>query len=365
MDDAIEFYVQQENIRIIKPLGSGSYGNVFLVEKDGKKLTMKVSLDEEIAKNIWDEASIVETVSRYPKCFPNISCYVDHALIYESVGTRSKERFSIEKSVKLEPRWILTSVVMLTVHIEGQNLYEFVESYKDANKDIPSEYVYKWMLQAYAVVHKLHDLGIYHRDIKPQNMIIDNNNDLYVIDLGMSCINGKYPPCGDLFSTQMYTPPEYLTKESFNSMFGPFMIFFEKSKLAEEMERDDSEREYMTRYLDMYALKATFYYVITKNLYAQDLYHKRNMLPFYTGRVNTQVSNQFVAALLNKSDKLKAINVYKLLRIENDPIEVEGVVYNRSTAYETVCGFNKDREEVIPYYINKEKLKRKLVDLIG
>jgi len=239
-----------------------------------------------------------------------------------------------------------------------------IKRYKQTNENIPSKYIYKWMLQAYSALYRLHNLDMRHRDIKPENIIIDDNNDLYLVDLGLSCIYGSTFPCKKITGTQIYIPREYMTKDSFISLFAS-NHFFEKSELAKELEKDESKREDVLRYVDMYAMKATFYYVITKSLYYQDLYRNRNMLPFYTGRVNSQVSNQFVAALLNKSDKHKAGAIYTLLRIENIPIEVEGVVYNRSTAYATVCGFNKDREEVIPYYINKEKLKRKLIDLIG
>lgn len=46
--------------------------------------------------------------------------------------------------------------------------------------------VYKWMSNLTSVIYYLHTLGIAHRDIKPQNVMITNEGDLKLIDFGIA-----------------------------------------------------------------------------------------------------------------------------------------------------------------------------------
>mmetsp|Transcript_6505 Transcript_6505/g.19751 ORF Transcript_6505/g.19751 Transcript_6505/m.19751 type:complete len:385 (+) Transcript_6505:203-1357(+) len=63
------------------------------------------------------------------------------------------------------------------------------------------------------VVH-LHGRGIYHGDLKPENIIVDENDTVTIVDFGTSQRRGseKEPKSGNLCGTPHYLPPECVTK---------------------------------------------------------------------------------------------------------------------------------------------------------
>ena len=50
---------------------------------------------------------------------------------------------------------------------------------------IPQDLVLKWMLQVSVALHYLHQQHLVHRDIKPDNIFIDENDNAVVGDLGL------------------------------------------------------------------------------------------------------------------------------------------------------------------------------------
>ena len=66
--------------------------------------------------------------------------------------------------------------------VEGQTLKEFIQN----NHPIELEQVQKIMLQIVSAIEVAHEANIIHRDIKPQNILIDEHNELKVTDFGIS-----------------------------------------------------------------------------------------------------------------------------------------------------------------------------------
>ena len=69
--------------------------------------------------------------------------------------------------------------------IEGNTLTEYVEKGKNS---ITESWVKEFVLNMCGILHYLHDLTppIIHRDIKPDNIIISNTGDVYLIDFNIS-----------------------------------------------------------------------------------------------------------------------------------------------------------------------------------
>ena len=66
------------------------------------------------------------------------------------------------------------------------SLSSYLEERKKMNKYLPFDLVQKWMKQLLSGVNELHKRRILHRDLKPDNILIDENNDLVIADFGLS-----------------------------------------------------------------------------------------------------------------------------------------------------------------------------------
>ena len=74
--------------------------------------------------------------------------------------------------------------------IQGQNLEKFVKNFqeKNPNQYINQSLVIKIFKQILTGLKYLHDKGIMHRDIKPDNILIDANNNIKITDFGISAL---------------------------------------------------------------------------------------------------------------------------------------------------------------------------------
>lgn len=69
----------------------------------------------------------------------------------------------------------------------------------------------KWMCQTLDALRALHDRGLFHRDIKPQNMLLDSNNNIYLCDFGCITACDKAPAVfTSIVCTLRYRPLEVL-----------------------------------------------------------------------------------------------------------------------------------------------------------
>ena len=70
----------------------------------------------------------------------------------------------------------------------------------------------KAIAQLFTAVAGMHDVGVYHGDIKPENMMLDDNNDIKIIDVSLTTIDDftiHSSQCDD-FYTISYRAPEML-----------------------------------------------------------------------------------------------------------------------------------------------------------
>jgi serine/threonine protein kinase len=73
----------------------------------------------------------------------------------------------------------------LVMEFMPMNLHQFNLSYRKERKYPPILYVKLFSYQMFAGLHYMHEVGITHRDLKPQNLLVDpDSGELKICDLG-------------------------------------------------------------------------------------------------------------------------------------------------------------------------------------
>lgn len=71
---------------------------------------------------------------------------------------------------------------MTMAYVEGQDLYQVMK----ANPKLPLERTLKFAAQFAGALAAAHAEGVVHRDLKPQNILVDKNDQIYISDFGLA-----------------------------------------------------------------------------------------------------------------------------------------------------------------------------------
>jgi DNA-binding response OmpR family regulator len=181
-----EFF--SRNYSVIKTLGSGNTGIVFLVEKDKQHYAMKIlrrDMDDPIhntkMQRFIREADILSQLEH-----PNIAKIVDFG-----ISDKNKTPYIVMEFISGTP---LNQLIGKT---------QFLLSEKIA--------IIKQTANALKTVH---ELGILHRDIKPANIIITEDNIVKLMDFGIASLKDS-----DLTMTsELLGSPAYMSPEAFDGL---------------------------------------------------------------------------------------------------------------------------------------------------
>ncbi len=100
-------------------------------------------------------------------------------------------------------------------YIQGRNLAELLEQ----QKVLPVETAVEISKQLCAALHAAHREGVVHRDLKPQNILIDQNNCVYVSDFGLAKSLENEPQAATAMTSvgQVLGTPRYMSPEQVES----------------------------------------------------------------------------------------------------------------------------------------------------
>ena len=151
------------NFEILDELGSGGFGKVFKVRYKLnnciyalKRLQKKY--EKEKVKEIYNRREI-ELLSQLKH--PNIIKFYD--------------TFEDEKYIYL-----------IIEYMNNGSLNDFLKYFSKENKNIKNEIIWNFFLQCISGLTYIHSKDIMHRDINPDNILIDNNMTLKITDFGVS-----------------------------------------------------------------------------------------------------------------------------------------------------------------------------------
>ncbi|XP_053615608.1 PAS domain-containing serine/threonine-protein kinase [Plodia interpunctella] len=173
----------------LKQIGKGAYGCVKMAYRRSDRLltVAKFMLKEKVGAQFWTDApdgrrlplelSLLLSLSH-----PNIVSVID---VFEN-----------EKYFQM----------VMEKHGAGMDLFEFIERRPRLDEPLLS-YIFRQIGQA---VEYLHSLNILHRDIKDENVIIDNKFHVKLIDFGSATFMSKDTLFSTFYGTTEYCSPEVL-----------------------------------------------------------------------------------------------------------------------------------------------------------
>ena len=183
--------VNYTDFELIKVIGRGFIGKIILVKykKDGKYYSMKMMRkDQIISEELQDNILLEKNILMEAQC---------EFILSLSFFFQTKER-----------------IYYITPFLPGGDLYHKLKSDKFFNEDLVRFYA----AQIAIAIQYLHDLGIAYRDLKLENILLDENGYIKLCDFGASIkLHGTEK------NFNFAGSPEYVSPEIINYQGHSFM----------------------------------------------------------------------------------------------------------------------------------------------
>ncbi|XP_068239188.1 uncharacterized protein [Palaemon carinicauda] len=192
--DAVE-----DNVDIIKPLGKGGFGEVFLMKRNGRHVVLK-KVDLKDLNDKGRTLSVQEMKLLEGLNHPNI-------VFYEG-GYRKNECLHI-----------------FMEYCEGGDLARQIEMKKVEESLFPEGQVLSWTLKITEGLSYIHDRKIIHRDIKPANIFLSATGTIKIGDFGIARVLGDDTTRGStMIGTAKYTAIEVMNGGGFTTKADMFSL---------------------------------------------------------------------------------------------------------------------------------------------
>jgi serine/threonine protein kinase len=185
----------QNRYRGVKLLGKGGFGQAIEIDDSGTRKVLKILHDD------------------YSK---SISLFKREAKVLQRLRHQGIPRVEADGYFTFIPKGCIKPVHCLVMEkIDGLTLKEWLEHRN--NKSIAPEVARDWLKQLVEILAKLHKEGFFHRDIKPDNIMLRQDGQLVLIDFGavreitntyLSKVAGRQEVTG--IGTLGYRAPEQL-----------------------------------------------------------------------------------------------------------------------------------------------------------
>uniref|UniRef100_A0AAY5K4J5 mitogen-activated protein kinase n=1 Tax=Esox lucius TaxID=8010 RepID=A0AAY5K4J5_ESOLU len=190
--------------KIIKKIGEGTFSEVVKARslKDGKYYACK-TMKQPISS--LEQANNLREVQAMKRLNPHPNIIQLHELIFD------KE----------------SGILSLVCELMEMNVYEFI---RGRQQPLPDSKIRLYMYQLCKALDHMHSNGIFHRDVKPENILIKQDV-LKLGDFGSCRSLYSKPPHTEYISTRWYRAPECLLTDGFYShkmdMWSVGCVFYE------------------------------------------------------------------------------------------------------------------------------------------
>ena len=186
----------KEKYNLIGQIGKGAFGQTFLATKQKNKVNYEI-------KEKKNEKYAIKIINKSKLKIENILLY----------------RNEIEISKILKEISHPNIIKMYDVLEDIENIYLIMEYCPINNKDpnhLNFQKKYFLIEQVIKGVQFLHSIGIIHRDVKPSNILLGNDNNFKIIDFGFSDLISPFENLNDTLGSFGFFPPEILNKKEYN-----------------------------------------------------------------------------------------------------------------------------------------------------
>lgn len=174
----------------VKIIGQGTFGVVYKVEEIQEKKVAAIKKVFQDPKYSNREFKIVINLDH-----PN--CIKVHKFFFSSSEEKPEEKY-----------------LNLVMDYIPETLYKILRFYYKKNMEFPNPLCKIYTYQMFRALSYLHNLNICHRDIKPQNILIDvENNKLVVCDFGSAKVLKKGETSVAYICSRYYRAPELILGE--------------------------------------------------------------------------------------------------------------------------------------------------------
>jgi Ca2+-binding EF-hand superfamily protein len=174
-------------------LGNGSYGNVVLGKDEKTK--------ELVAIKIIDKANKSQKLLEYIKTEVEIMKFCKHDNIIRFIDYFES----------------VDQIFIVQEYLKGGDLYNYHLDFMNIQSEDKLKNIIK---QVGLGVKYLHEYGIIHRDIKPQNiMLVDESkiSKIKIVDFGLSKVVGSNEKANEFLGTINFSAPEVVRKIGYNN----------------------------------------------------------------------------------------------------------------------------------------------------
>lgn len=235
-----------KDFQILSKLGEGAYSVVYKVKRltDGKEYALKrvklLNLNDKEKENALNEIRILASIRN-----PNVICY--------------KEAFWENKS---------SSLCIIMEYANDGDLYQKITYHKKKGVYVDEKEIWNVLIQSVKGMKALHDLKIYHRDLKSANVFICKDKTVKIGDMNVSKVAKKgllYTQTG----TPYYASPEVWQDKAYDSksdIWSCGCVIYELATLKPPFRAQDLEGLYHKVIKGVYSKLPSHYSVDLNNI---------------------------------------------------------------------------------------------------
>ncbi len=304
-----------EDFEILQKLGEGQFGKVFKVisKLNNKVYAMKmVNLKKLISANNDKAYKLALNESKFLTDLSH-----PHIIKYYHNFTQGDYLYIIVENA------------------ENGDMKDFINAHRKSGTQIPEEGLWNIFLQCMKGLAYVHKMGVIHRDIKPGNILMDNNLTVKIGDFGVSAVKKNKDGENDDNPNVQYLNASYM-------QCGGTLVFTEGYK-AKELEKKGKEKVEYDQKIDVYSMGVTFY----------ELCHFH--LPKKRGKESKVNYSKEMLDIINEmleEDKDKRQTSEYFLDKIREEISRK---YNRNTSIDAIVRCLFTFEDITNYYIQLKK----------